>query len=124
MSSGLVHAEMFREIRRLKAGRNLRKLADHFNEKVAGFVGDGLAGTVELVAHPQTGMRIRVVPRTLIGALWFQFWQRLSNHEFRVCRQCSAEFEVGPGGRRADAQFCCEEHKVTHFNEMRSRKRR
>ena len=42
----------------------------------------------------------------------------------RQCRHCGEWFEAGPGTRlRADAEFCCGEHKVRHFSLQRSRRK-
>jgi hypothetical protein len=57
----------------------------------------------------------------LESALKFQLFQKLIGQAvLRLCTLCSGWFEVGPGtGRRLDAKFCSDEHRVL-FN---SRKR-
>jgi len=123
---GLANAEMFRELLQLQALGNSRKLASHFESKIAGFVGGGQVGHVELLADSEKGIRLKVTPPNLLGALWYQLALKLSDADLRMCPLCHRVFEVGRGtGLRADAKFCCQEHKVEYFNQKRrSRKRR
>jgi hypothetical protein len=62
-------------------------------------------------------------PKTLLDALWLQCGQALtSGAQFRQCEHCGTWFEVGRGtGRRADAKFCSEEHKISFHSLKRSR---
>jgi hypothetical protein len=85
-----------------------------------------MVGRIDLVADPSKGVRLRIGTHCLIGALWWQLGQKLSgNASFAECRQCGEWFETGPGtGRHVDANFCCNEHKVTFFSHARSRRSR
>jgi hypothetical protein len=122
---GLANAEMFRELLQLHALGDARKLASHFESKIAGFVGGGQTGTVELLPDPEKGIRLKVTPPTLLGALWYQLALKLSDVHLRMCPLCHRVFEVGRGtGLRADARFCCHEHKVEYFNRNRRKRKR
>ena len=82
-------------------------------------------GTVDLVSDPVKGMRLRITTETFIGALWIQLGLKLSGAAvFRECRHCGGWFEAGAGtGRRADAEFCSNEHKIRFFSLNRTRRR-
>jgi hypothetical protein len=117
---GLANAEMFRELLQLQALGNSGKLASHFESKIAGFVGGGQVGQVELLPDSEKGIRLKVTPPTFLGALWYQLALKLSDATLRACPLCHRVFEVGRGtGLRADARFCCQEHKVEYFNQKR-----
>jgi hypothetical protein len=75
---------------------------------------------VELVGDPNKGLRLKVCPPHLLGALWYQLGLKIYNATLRACPVCDSVFEVGAGtGLRADATFCCREHKVEFFNRNR-----
>jgi len=122
---GLAEAEMFRELLQMRALGNPKKLALHFGPKVAGFVGGGQAGQVEVLPDPERGIRLKITPPTLLGALWYQLALKLSDATLRMCPLCHRVFEVGRGtSLRADAKFCCNEHKVEFFNRSRPKRTR
>jgi hypothetical protein len=58
-------------------------------------------------------------PDTLLDALLMQLGQRLAGDtELRTCRHCGEIFDAGPGtGRRLDAKFCCDAHRIS-FNSL------
>jgi hypothetical protein len=116
-------AKMFRELLRLKAQGDPRKLASYFeSNRPAHLKFGGVIGRVELVVDPLTGLRLKMRPPNLLGALWCQLGLKLSKATLRTCRACGEVFEVGAGtGLRADAEFCCREHKVEYFNHRRPR---
>jgi hypothetical protein len=60
----------------------------------------------------------------LHNALWLQFGQAMMREgQLRLCPHCGDWFETGFGtGRRKDARFCCDEHRVTFNNLKRSKK--
>jgi hypothetical protein len=123
VSSGLREAEMFRELLRLQTLGNPRGLASHFESKIAGYVRSGRAGRVEIVPDSERGVRLRVVPPHLLGAIWCQLALKLPDAILRECPHCHEVFEVGHGTRRADARFCCNEHKIEYFNRAEYRRR-
>ncbi len=121
---GLAEAEMFRELLTLQALGDSKKTASHF-ETIASFVGGGQAGRVEILPDQERGIRLKVTPPTLLGAMWYQLALKLSEALLRMCPVCHRVFEVGPGTElRADAKFCCSEHKVEFFNRSRGKKGR
>jgi hypothetical protein len=63
-------------------------------------------------------------PKTLLDALWLQLGQKLTGGaQWRECN-CGKWFEVGRGtGRRADAIFCSEEHKIAFHSLKRSKEK-
>ena len=76
----------------------------------------------KLEAHLVTdrdGIHLEFRPSTLIDALWLQLGQTLSGGtEILRCIHCHQMFRAGPGtGRRADATFCCDEHRI-RFNSL------
>lgn len=62
-------------------------------------------------------------PKYLMDALWLQFAQFLvGDQQLRTCKHCGTIFEAGRGtGRRLDAQFCSDEHRIS-FNSLRRSK--
>jgi hypothetical protein len=119
---GLEHAKMFEDLLRLKS-QDTRKLASYFeSDKPAHISFRDLIGRVELVGDPNKGLRLKIRPPHLLGALWYQLGLKLYNTTLRTCPVCDSVFEVGVGtDLRADAKFCCYEHKVEFFNRNRAR---
>ena len=66
------------------------------------------------------GTRLEFRPSTLIDALWLQLGQELSGgSRILRCMHCGQLFRAGPGtGRRADATFCSDEHRI-EFNSLK-----
>jgi len=64
-------------------------------------------------------------PATLLDALWLQLGQALtSDVQFRQCERCGILFEAGRGtGRRLDAKFCSDEHRIAFNSLKRSREK-
>jgi hypothetical protein len=69
------------------------------------------------------GITLKIAPATLRDALWWQLAQNLSSGvKVRQCRHCNEWFRTGPGtGRRADAEFCSDEHRKRYNSLERSR---
>jgi hypothetical protein len=121
---GLTEAGIFRDLLASQALGDVRRVASHF-KKISGIVGGGQAGRVELLPDQERGIRLKVTPPTLLGAMWYQLALKLSQAVLRMCPLCHRVFEVGRGAKlRADAKFCCKEHKVEFFNKSRSTKKR
>ena len=78
---------------------------------------------VMLAPSPPDGRpSLRILPRSLIGAMWLQFAQHVSSGlKVKICSQCANWFEVGGDARRIDAQFCSDACRVTH-NNLRKRR--
>jgi hypothetical protein len=62
-------------------------------------------------------------PPTLVNALWLELGQAVtSDAQWRQCVHCGGWFEAGPGtGRRADARFCSDEHRIAFNSQKRSK---
>jgi hypothetical protein len=76
-----------------------------------------------LVPDDQT-VRIKLSPSRLIDAIWLQMAQAsTSGRGIAECLHCGNWFEVGPGtGRRADAKFCSDQHRIEFHSQARSQK--
>ena len=80
---------------------------------------------IKLVADPVTGTpRLKFFVKTLEEALLLQFAQSIAGErDMRTCTYCGVWFDAGPGtGRRADAKFCSDEHRIA-FNSQKRTKR-
>jgi hypothetical protein len=73
------------------------------------------------VGDPALRPALKLMPATLLDALWLQLAEALAGDcQIRRCHQCGSWFPAGGGfGRRYDAKFCSDEHRIL-FN---SRKR-
>ena len=81
---------------------------------------------IEAVLVPDgRSVRIKLSSLRLIDAIWLQMAQAsASGRGIAECQRCGTWFEVGPGtGRRADAKFCCDRHRIEHNSLERSKKR-
>ena len=69
----------------------------------------------------------RFTPFSLLDGLWLQFGQALTRgtrlrSECRSCEHCGSWVEAGAGtGRRLDAKFCSDEHRIAFNSLKRSR---
>jgi hypothetical protein len=88
---------------------------------------DGLKlGTLvaEVVIDPITqAPRLRLRVNDLLTGLWVQLGQKMTGSaRFQRCLQCRGMFETGPGtGRRLDAKFCTDAHRIAFNSQKRSR---
>jgi hypothetical protein len=75
--------------------------------------------TLELDAASED-LKLRLCPTSLLDAIWLQAAQELSSGAaVRQCRHCGDWFETGPRtGRRADAKFCSDVHRIA-FNSLK-----
>ena len=81
---------------------------------------------VDLVFDPAVQrLQLQIKPPSLLEALWLSLAQGLSSQgNLSQCRQCAVWFETGPGtGRRLDAKFCSDEHRIA-FNSLKRSKGR
>jgi hypothetical protein len=75
-----------------------------------------------LINDPATRTpRLQFSVADLLTALWLQLGQTLSSGAtIRRCAQCGMLFEAGPGtGRRFDAKFCSDDHRITFNSQKR-----
>ena len=79
--------------------------------------------TPGLVLDPNAEPRFYVVPRTLLGAMWLQFAEAISQQkDYRRCRNCHTPFEISTGrttGSRSDRTFCTVACKTEFHNQKR-----
>ena len=78
---------------------------------------------LEAVLVPDTGtIKLKLAPSRLIDALWLQMAQSVSSGRgVQTCDFCGIPFEVGPGsGRRLDAKFCNDQHRIAFNSRARS----
>jgi hypothetical protein len=117
----LVHAETMRDALSYAGGdKSLQAL-------LVGSQVNPLANIkVALVMDPTTsGPKLQLSPSTLLDALWLQLGQQMSGGaNIRRCLQCGEWFENGPGaGRRLDAKFCSDEHRIIFNSQKRSKEK-
>ena len=107
----------------IDAAKNMREFINWHNEKnseaiitsIGSDVGNLPNMETQIVVDPITHtLRLRHVPTSLLGALWLQLAQFLTDTpNIRECRQCGKWFDVGAGTkRRSDAEFCTQAHKI------------
>jgi len=61
----------------------------------------------QLAWTPDYHQRIVFRPNNLLAAMWLQFAQAVTEEfQLQICEGCGKYFQVGPGGRRADAKTC------------------
>jgi hypothetical protein len=78
-----------------------------------------------LINDPATRTpRLKLCVADLLTALWLQLGQTLSSGAtIRRCAQCGMLFEAGTGtGRRLDAKFCSDDHRITFNSQKRQGK--
>jgi hypothetical protein len=81
---------------------------------------------VALAFNPMTNKpQFRLTPPSLANALWLELGQALSSDaSIRNCLHCGGWFEAGPGtGRREDAKFCSDAHRIAFNSRKRSKGR-
>jgi hypothetical protein len=79
---------------------------------------------VALTFNPMTNKsQFRLTPPNLVNALWLELGQALSSDaSIRNCLHCGGWFEAGPGtGRREDAKFCSDPHRIAFNSRKRSK---
>jgi hypothetical protein len=103
----------------LDAARAMEMIINPASPPVIGFNLGRLVAKFEFV---DGAVRLKLDAQELLNALWLQCAQHLSNGaNLRQCKQCNTWFEVGLGtGRRLDAKFCSDEHRVLFNSRRRS----
>ncbi len=87
------------------------------NEAIGGDKQPGTTSSARVVLDQDRGrMTMRIVPETLIGAMWFQCARVLTlNPVFRSCLHCQKWFELSPDTRRRQAIYCSDRCKVAAY---------
>jgi hypothetical protein len=119
----------------IEHAKAMRRVLDAYSAgRVAQAIGTGVGfGRTELtridaalVTDPATkSPRLQLTVRDLLAALWIQLAQAVSSGAaIKQCKQCGELFETGPGtGRRADAEFCSDDHRIAFHSVKRSQRR-
>lgn len=81
-------------------------------------------GSIGLEADANSRLKLKLTANSLINGLWLQLSAKMSGGmRYRICQlpTCSQLFEVGSqAGPRADAIYCCAEHRITSNSRKRS----
>lgn len=90
---------------------------DRINDALGGTRQVGTKASARVVFDSdREKMTIRVVPETLIGAIWFQCARVLAlNPTFRSCAHCGKWFELSPDTRRRQSIYCSNRCKVAAY---------
>lgn len=118
LDTALVHAEAMREAIDFAAGgpKGSAILVEAQSAPLASM-------NATLVLDPVTRRpKLKILPVSLLDTLWLSLAQDLSQQgNLRICAQCGEPFRTGPGtGRRLDAKFCSEQHKIAFHSLKRS----
>jgi hypothetical protein len=107
--------DLLREAKRMKRHREgqRREAIINVSNLNAVLVTDRIKGAIT----------VKIVPPTLLDALWFQLAQALQyGAKWRTCRHCGEGFLAGgDSGRRSIAAFCSDEHRKRFNSLARSR---
>jgi hypothetical protein len=117
--------ELFRQFLKLKERNKPKELTSFLSSYDATLFGKLNRCGIDFASDSKNGVRPRLTPPSLLSALWYQLGLKLSGEtRIKTCRHCNSLFESGVGTNlRADAQFCCKQHKVEFFNGGRARSR-
>lgn len=111
----------------VEAAQQFWRILDH-NKRQPKSIGKVLAPffrSIELEPtldlDPQKGILLRLKPKDLLDGMKLLLVQDLtSGLQVKACLKCRQWFEVGAGkGRRKDAKFCCDEHRILYNSENR-----
>jgi hypothetical protein len=96
---------------------------EQINEAIGGNKQPGTNCSARVVFdHEREHMTIRIVPETLIGAMWFQCARVLTlDPAFRECKHCGKWFELSPDTRRKQAIYCSDRCKVAAYRERKGK---
>jgi hypothetical protein len=115
-------AKLFREILE-QSGKGWRRTPPSLDHSIAEALHEEPLGEISLTGDRRHGFRMVLTANSLKDGLWLQLGQKVDGQaRFRTCElpSCRQVFEVGSSsGRRADARFCSDTHRI----EFNSRKR-
>jgi hypothetical protein len=118
----LAAAKLFREILD-QSGKGWRRTPPLLTHAIAEALDDEPRGEISLALDGKHGFRMVLTANSLMDGLWLQLGQKVAGQaQFRTCElpSCRQIFEVGSSaGRRLDARFCSDSHRI----EFNSRKR-
>jgi hypothetical protein len=80
--------------------------------------------TVQIIPDQKSGMRMKFRPDDLLGFLTLSVLHRMrGSNLYSACLECGEFFAKGiKTGRRSDAQFCSDQHRVNFNSSKRSRR--
>jgi hypothetical protein len=116
----LAHSDAMRDLFMVLSGDRARRAKLIADLRMSPFA--DLDITLELDPASED-LKVRLCPTSLLDAIWLQAARELSSGAaVRQCRHCGDWFETGPRtGRRADAKFCSDEHRIV-FNSLKRTK--
>jgi hypothetical protein len=116
-------AALFRDILD-QAKRGFRRVPPQLNEALAEELSERSLGDIQLIGDRRVGFRSVLRARSLMDAMWFQLATNISEStDFHPCGLCGELFPRGRGtGRRADAIFCNNAHKIEFHSRNRSKR--
>jgi hypothetical protein len=78
-------------------------------------------GLAQMLDRPQ----LRVIPNSLIGAMWWQFAMAVDgNRSYRQCGACRKWYEIAGQAGRTDKLFCSESCKARAHRKKQAEARR
>jgi hypothetical protein len=100
-----------------KGGYASKILSDWIDERLL----NAKHGEIEMVLD-EGRFKLRLRANSLLDGMLLQLATRTTiGTKIRICRHCAIPFEVGSGtGRRSDAIFCSESHKIASHSLKRS----
>lgn len=120
----LKSASLFREFLSWTSqrGKASRALSEWIHDQL---LGASLA-TTSFDFDPRIGFQIVLTANSLMNGLLLQLaTAERGRVKYITCRNCGRLFEAGPQtGRRADAAFCCDEHRIVYHSRARTKGRR
>ncbi len=94
---------------------------------VGDLVNKGLEGRVSAQLGPRAGETspvIRLVPDSLIGALWLQFTIAVDgNLDYKRCEECQMWLEIAPGAGRPDKNYCSDACRMRAYRKRTKAKK-
>jgi hypothetical protein len=121
VEDALKQATFFRDL--LNGGRPRRK-------RTSAFFGGSVTESTHFASLDASltpdafgALRLRVLPKNLLDALWLQLAHVLAaGTSIRACLLCGTWFGAGPGtNKRLDAKFCSDEHRVLYNSRRRTK---
>jgi hypothetical protein len=114
-----------RHLEAAAAFREILEAKPRLSQASAAWIEDAFSDAiaeVQLIFDKHGSLRPVLKPTSLINGLIWQLINSLgAGARYRPCQQCGVIFQVGVGsGRRADAKFCSDEHKILFNSRKRS----
>jgi lipocalin len=109
------------QLLRFASGWAQRQINDALSGTGAGTRSQSLTSVRILADTDRNAMRIRIVPDTLLAAMWLQCARVLTEKvTFRACEHCGKWFEVSPDAKRRQSKYCSDRCKVAAYRARRA----